>query len=86
MDLGNFVGGLIGVTVSIWFLFYRNREMQNPKKWGLSLMFAPTFFVSHVWARSSNPNEFLVTSIFRTLPFCQAQTPIWRRTFPHSTN
>ncbi len=46
MDLGSFVGRLIGVTVAIWFLFYRKREMTNPKKWGLSLMFALLFLLA----------------------------------------
>lgn len=46
MDPGSFVGKLIGVTIAIWFLFYRKRKMSNPKKWGLSSMFALLFLLA----------------------------------------
>ncbi len=46
MDVAIFVGKLLGITLAIWFLFYKKKEMPNLQKWGLSLGFSLLFLLA----------------------------------------
>ena len=46
MGIGIFIGKLLGITLVIWFLFYKKKEMPNLQKWGLSLGFSLLFLLA----------------------------------------
>ena len=46
MDIAIFIGKLLGITLAIWFLFYKKKEMPNLQKWGLSLGFSLLFLLA----------------------------------------
>ena len=46
MDTAIFIGKFLGITLAIWFLFYKKRDMPNLQKWGLSLGFSLLFLLA----------------------------------------